>query len=230
MAGARRRPTARPGPGLRRAPIIAALAVASLLTVFATSASGQASRGGWRSSRYGRMGAELSVEFPRLGFATGRGFSEDRDVEAGMGIGFGIMWGISDNLALDARILQTNHRAGPDEIEWDVDQVLIGGRFTFFTEDAFQPFVGLGFSRVALERDESLLGGGFERVSWLGGYVTAGLDYIWSSQWSGFLRADYSVVGAGHETIGTEEADLGAKERGDAAAVTLGLTYRIPSW
>jgi hypothetical protein len=212
--------------------VLALTLLASLLVLLSlvTDAAAQASRSGWRSSRYGRMGAELSAEFPRLGFATGRGFSEDRDIDPGMGIGFGIMWGISDNLALEARMLQTNHKAGPDEIEWDVDQVLIGARFNFFTENAIQPFVGLGFSRVALERDESLFEAGFERVSWLGGYAALGFDYIWSSQWSGFLRADYSVVGSGHETIATEEADLGSKERGDAAAVSLGITYRIPSW
>jgi hypothetical protein len=206
------------------------LAVAALLAAAAADASAQSRRGRWRSSRYGRTGAELSIEFPRLGAATGRGFSEERDLEAGMGIGFGLMWGFSDNLALEARMVQTNHKGGPDEVEWDMDQVMIGGRFTFLTEDVFQPFVGLGFARVALERDESPLEAGFERVSWLGGYVAAGLDFVWSSQWSGFLRADYSVVGSGHETIGTDEADLGSKERGNAAAVSLGITYRIPSW
>jgi hypothetical protein len=201
-----------------------------ILAALPTGALAQSSRGRWRSSRYGRTGAELSVDFPRFGFATGRGFSGERDLGAGMGIGFGIMWGISDNLALEAHMVQTNHKSAPDEAEWDIDQVLIGGRVTFLTEDAFQPFVGLGFARVALERDESLLNAGFERVSWLGAYFTVGLDYVWSSQWSGFLRADYSIAGSGHETTGTTEADLGSRERGDAGAVSLGITYRIPSW
>jgi outer membrane protein W len=219
---------------MRRQTSSARIILTILLTVILTAAlavEAGAQRSGRRSNRYGRTGAEISMEFPRFGFATGRAFSEERDVGPGLGFGFGVMWGFSDNLAAEGRMLQTNHNSETADIPWDIDEVLIGGRFTFRTEDVFQPFVGLGFSRVALERDEgSSSAVGFERASWYGGYVAAGLDFVWSSQWSGFVRADYSVVGFGHETIGTEEADLGGKERGDTGAVSLGITYRIPSW
>jgi hypothetical protein len=215
--------------GLRTAvTLVLAILVAAVLVV---DAGAQRPERRWRANPYGRTGAEISVEFPRFGVATGRAYSEERDIGPGMGIGFGIMWGISDNLALDGRMVQTNHTSETGDIQWDVDQVLVGGRYTFNTESALQPFVGLGFARVALERDQpSPTGVEFERISWYGGYLTGGVDFIWSRQWSGFVRADYSVAGFGHETIGNDEADLGKKQHGDFGAVTLGITYRIPSW
>jgi opacity protein-like surface antigen len=208
--------------------ILMTLTLALILTSLLCAGAQAADRR--QSTRYGRMGAEISAEFPRFGFPTGSAFKGDRDIGAGLGFGFGIMWGISDNLALDGRITQTNH-TGPDDSNWDIDQVLVGGRYTFKTEDAFQPFVGLGFSRVALERDESPTEGAtFERVSWYGAYLSAGIDYIWSSSWSGYLRADYSIAGFGHETVGIEEGDLKSGQRGDFGGITLGIAYRIPSW
>jgi hypothetical protein len=215
--------------------IAAAILVVMLVAVAACSAGAQRPQRRWRSTRHGRTGAEISVEFPRFGYATGRAYSGERDIAPGMGIGFGIMWGFTDNIALDARMVQTNHKTETEDIEWDIDQVLVGARYNFNTEGQIQPFVGLGFSRVALDRDNGLVvGASFERASWYGGYVTTGVDFVWNNRWLGFFRADYSVVGWGRENVGTEseieESDLGKSERGDMAAITVGIAYRIPSW
>ncbi|MBN2565392.1 MAG: outer membrane beta-barrel protein [Candidatus Eisenbacteria bacterium] len=213
-----------------------ALILAVLLaTVLAGDAGAQRPERRWRSNPYGRMGAEVSVEFPRFGFATGRAYSEDRDVGPGMGIGFGLTWGLTDNIAIDGRMVQTNHTGENQDSQWDIDQVLIGARYNFNTEKRVQPFVGLGFSRVVLERDNGLVSGeGFERVSWYGWCVTAGVDFVWNRRWLGFVRADYSVVGSGTEKVGTDEgitdSDLGNEQRGNVAAITIGVAYRIPSW
>jgi len=211
----------------------ALILVALMLAATAMDASAARSGGRWKSSRYGRKGAEVWVEFPRVAWPMGAGYREEYDVTEGMGFGFGLMWGISDNLALEGRILQTNHTtgSGDEERQWDIDNVNIGPRFTFFTENSFQPFVGVGWAKLTLERDAGEDSSeGFERLTGYGAYVALGVDYIHNSQWSAFLRADYTHSGYAHLAIGLDEIELDESLSGNCASVAIGVAYRIPAW
>jgi hypothetical protein len=79
--------------------VVAPVLAAVILAATAVEVSAAGSRRGWKSTRYGRKGAEMWVEFPRVVYATGAGYSEEHDVTEGLGFGFGMMWGISDNIA-----------------------------------------------------------------------------------------------------------------------------------
>ena len=165
-------------------------------------------------------------------YATGAGYREEFDVSEGIGFGFGLMWGISDNIAFEGRMLQTNHTAGADgEEEWDLDIIKIGPRYTFFEEHRLQPFVGAGWARLTLERDFGIdSSDSFERLTGYAAYVTLGVDYIHNSSWSAFFRADYTHGGYGHHTLGLEENRLDDPLSGNCASMTVGVAYRIPSW
>ena len=215
--------------------LFAGALVLAVLMLVVTAADASATRAGrnWRSSRYGRKGAEIWAEFPRVTLPMGAGYREEYDVTHGMGFGFGLMWGISDNLALEGRILQTNHTtgSGDEEQQWDIDHIKIGPRFTFFTENRLQPFAGVGWSKLTLERDageDSSLQ--FERLTGYGAYITLGVDYIHNSQWSAFLRVDYTHGGYGHLAVGLDEGDLDETLSGNCASAALGISYRIPAW
>jgi outer membrane protein W len=213
--------------------VVAPVLAAVILAATAVEVSAAGSRRGWKSTRYGRKGAEMWVEFPRVVYATGAGYSEKHDVTEGLGFGFGMMWGISDNIAFEGRMLQSNHTVNPgeEETEWDIDLFVLGARYTFFEENRLQPFVGTGWVKMTMERDaESVTSEVFERLTGYGAYVTIGVDYIHSGSWSGFFRADYTHGGYGHWTVGLEEDALDEPLSGNCVSVTLGLAYRIPSW
>jgi len=164
-------------------------------------------------------------------FATGAGYREDYDVTEGLGFGLGMMWGISDNIAFEGRMLQTNHTAGAEDKEWDIDLLKVGARYTFLDEYRFQPFVGTGWAKMSIERDTGFESEDpFERMTGYGAYVTIGVDYIHSGSWSGFFRADYTHGGYGHRTIGLEDETLDEPLSGNSVAVTLGVAYRVPAW
>ncbi|MCK4408627.1 MAG: outer membrane beta-barrel protein [Candidatus Eisenbacteria sp.] len=219
-------------PGNSHMPAVVALLVAAVvLAATVVDASGALPGRGWRSTRYGRKGAEISVEFPRVLYATGAGYSGDYDVTEGLGFGFGMMWGISDNIAFEGRMLQSNHTTGVERSEWDIDLIKVGGRYTFMEEYRFQPFVGTGWAKMTFERDMgSDSPGSFERLTGYGAYVAIGVDYIHSGAWSGFFRADYTYGGYGHQIIGVEEESLDKPRSGNCVSMTLGLAYRIPAW
>lgn len=212
----------------------ACIAVAAAALVIVVGAA-DSDASGWRSTRYGRSGAEIWFEVPRFAFATGGGYKDDYDLDSGMGVGFGIMFGVSDNIAFEVRLLQTNHEEPVNERAWDLDIVEFGARYTFLHEFRLQPFVGAGAARVALEHDfDSDDYDFFERVSGWGYYATAGVDFIWSSSWSLFFRADYVMAdySRGYLAEGGEsdEGDLPERLEADSFAVTLGVAYRIPMW
>ncbi|MFH1689464.1 MAG: outer membrane beta-barrel protein [Candidatus Eisenbacteria bacterium] len=212
---------------------VALVLVALVLAATVLEASAARPGRGWRSTRYGRGGAEIWAEFPRVTFATGAGYREEFDVTEGLGFGFGMMWGVSDNIAFEGRMLQTNHTvgAGEEKREWDLDLIKVGARFSFFEEYRFQPFVGAGWAKLTLERDTGYDSSDpFERLTGYGAYVTLGVDYIHSSAWSAFLRADYTHGGYGHHAVGLTENALDDPLSGNCASVTVGIAYRIPAW
>ena len=215
----------------RRAGRWAALALVGLVFLAARAEASARGGGAWRSTRYGRKGAEIWAEFPRVALAAGNGYRDEYDAGVGLGFGFGIMFATTDNIAFEGRLLQSNHSIGAEEKQWDLDLLQAGARYTFLTEDAFQPFVGAGFAKLGLERDAGIESSDvFERLTGYGGYATAGLDFIYSSSWSAFLRADYVLGGYGHRTHGTEEESFDRPPRGDTVSLTLGVAYRIPAW
>jgi hypothetical protein len=190
-----------------------------------------ADRSSWRSSRYGRKGAEIWFEIPRYGMPTGKGYREDYDLDPGLGFGFGIMFGFTENLAFEGMMLQTNHLASADERDWDIDIIHIGLRRTFFENNLLQPFVAAGWAKLALELDSSIeQGGDFHRLTGYGGYASIGVDYIPSASWSFFFRTDYTMGGFSHRTIGTEEDKFKEPLKANNLAVSFGVAYRIPTW
>jgi len=209
-----------------------AATIAVAMTLVATAVEPSAARSGsrWRSTRYGRKGAEIFAEFPRVLYATGTAYSGGYDVAEGLGFGFGLMWGISDNIAFEGRMLQSNHTVDADGSEWDIDLIMAGARYTFFEEYRFQPFVGAGWAKMTFERDVNSSGDSFERLTGYGGYATIGVDYIHSGAWSGFFRADYTHGGYGHRIAGLEEESLDKPLSGNCVSMTLGIAYRVPSW
>ena len=204
-----------------------------ILTATAVEASAERPGRDWKTTRYDRKGAEITVEIPRLVLATGAGYREEYDVPEGWGFGFGLMWGISDNIAFEGRMLQSNHTADSAEGEkpWDIDQIKIGVRYGFLPETRVQPFVGAGWAKISMERDtgyESV--DPFERLTGYGAYVALGVDYIYNSTWYGFFRADYTHAGYGQRVIGLEEEKLDKPLSGNCVSMTLGFAYRIPSF
>ena len=137
--------------GGTRAVVTLTVALAFVLIVSGTSCA--QSRGGsrWRSSRYGRQGAEIWLEAPRVGVATGSGYrngtelpgdqTDDLDLSPGLGFGFGIMFAFSDKVALEGRIVQTSHDVSDSDRSWDLDQVFAGGRYIFLYDRRIQIFV-----------------------------------------------------------------------------------------
>lgn len=217
----------------RNTVLAVALVLAALMVATTAIEASASSRSGWRSTRYGRRGAEISVEYPRVVFPAGAGYRMEYDAAQGSGFGFGLMWGISDNIAFEGRMLQTNHVVGADEEErqWDIDLLSVGVRYSFFEEYRLQPFAGVGWAKLTMERDAgSASPDPFERLTGYGGYVTIGIDYIHSSAWSAFLRGDYTHGGYGHYTLGLEEEALEDPLSGNCASVSLGVAYRIPVW
>lgn len=208
------------------------VAAALVLAATAGEASAAPKRGGWRSTRYGRRGTEIWLEYPRFTNAWGDAYRwDERNISTGIGFGFGLMWGLSDNIALEGRMVQSNHTTGPEDDQWDMDHIHVGPRYTFFTESRFQPFVGAGWAKLTLERDaghESDLE--FYRLNGYAWYATTGVDYIHSSAWSAFLRIDYTHGGYGHESVGLDETKLEDPLSSRSMAASMGVAYRIPAW
>jgi hypothetical protein len=211
--------------------VVALVAVAVTLATMTVEASAARPGRGWKSTRYGRKGAEISVEIPRVLYATGGGYSGDYDVTEGLGFGFGLMWGISDNIAFEGRMLQSNHTVGAEEREWDIDLIMVGARYTFFEAHRLQPFAGTGWAKMTLESDVGFVSNdSYERLTGYGAYVTIGIDYIHSGAWSGLFRADYVHGGYGYRITGADENSPDEPLSGNCVSMTLGITYRVPTW
>ena len=209
--------------------------VLAVVVLTATAVEASAARSGRdrKTTRYGRKGAEITVEIPHLLLATGAGYRGDYDVPGGWGFGFGLMWGISDNIAFEGRMLQSNHTADSAEGEkpWDIDEVKIGARYGFLPETRVQPFVAVGWAKISMERDtgyESV--DPFERLTGYGAYVTLGVDYIFSSTWYSFFRTDYTHAGYSHRVLGLDEEKLDEPLSGNCVSMSLGFAYKIPSF
>jgi hypothetical protein len=214
-------------------PVLALVLAALVVAVIATDASAERPGRGWRSTRYGRKGAEIWAEFPSIAFPEGAGYRDEFDSGEGFGFGFGLMWGISDNIAFEGRMLQTNHTVdfAGEEKDWHLDLIKVGARYTFLERLRLQPFVGAGWAKLTFERaTDSDSPDPFNRLTGYGSYVTVGLDYIHNSAWSAFLRADYTLGGYSHHTVGLEEEKLDEPLSGNCGSVTLGIAYRIPAW
>jgi hypothetical protein len=219
----------------QRSSRIPAVCVFSVLLVLFASVTAEARNvgtgRGWRSTRYGRDGAEISVEIPRYATASGDAHLEERNVKPGLGFGFDLMWGISNNIAFEGRMLQSDHETGIKTEQWDINLLEVGPRFTFFTENRFQPFVGGGWAKMTFERDTKYSEGGkFERYTGYAWYASIGLDYIHSSAWSFFLRGDYVKGGYGYASLGYEGESVSPPLKSECASVSIGLTYRVPMW
>ncbi len=165
----------------------------------------------YRSKSYRRQGAEVGVVFPRYVFPTGDGYADEYEIDGGIGFGFSLMFAVTDVIALEGGMLQTNHKT-PDGQKWDMDEVYIGLRYIILHDVAWQPFVGLGGCRLALETDQEALAPlEFRRINGFGGVVYAGVDYIMSSRWTLNFRMDYHLLSYADETIGVESHKLDPK-------------------
>jgi hypothetical protein len=214
-------------------PVLALVMAVLVIEAGVADASEQRPGRGWRSSRYGRKGAEIWAEFPRFAFPEGVGYRDEFDSNEGLGFGFGLMWGISDNIAFEGRILQTNHTVDfeGEEKEWHLDLIKVGARYTFLERLRLQPFVGAGWAKLTYEQATDYASSDpFNRLTGYGSYVTVGVDYIHNSAWSAFFRADYTLGGYSHHTVGVEEEKLAKPLSGNCGSVTLGIAYRIPAW
>jgi opacity protein-like surface antigen len=217
------------------------IALALLLLVSGLSSAQSEPRSRWRSSRYGRRGAEIWLEAPRVGVATGSGYkngtevvddlTNDLDMSAGLGFGFGIMFGFSDNVAVEGRVVQTTHDVPDADRRWDLDQIHVGARYQFLHDRPIQLFVGLGGARSTLEFDtgDSFVVE-FERLSGYGWYVAGGVDYVLSSRWVVSLRSDYTVMEYGRVNLGTTENDIEDPIDGSSFGASLSISYRVPIW
>jgi len=217
--------------------VVAIVLVALACSAAARSREGAARR---RTSRFARRGAEIALELPRFTLATGGGYSNDNDLTddgdtddldlgGGLGFGFGIMFAFSGNIALDARMLQTSHTVPTDSREWDVDETFIGVRYIFMHENRWQPFVGIGGVRLALESSANTdLLTDFARLTGYGGIVYAGVDAVVSNRWVFSFRTDYAVVDYGDGLFGTTSVELEDAVDGDCLAFSLGVAYRVP--
>jgi len=189
-----------------------------------------------------RRGVELWVEAPRLLFPVGEGYVSgitigdepepyvgDHFLENGWGFGFGGLYGFADNVAVEARIVQSNHTVESTDYDWDIEQVYVGLRYTLVGEGSLQPFASAGVARNTLEwsprGDQS---GEFVRLWGYGWAVSGGVDYLLSSRWVLSLRADYIAADYREALISTTEYDIDDALGGGAVGVTLAIAYRVP--
>ncbi len=176
-----------------------------------------------------RRGAEVCVEFPRYIVPLGEGLVGDYYIDEGWGFGFGLMLGLLDNVGLEARTVQSNHRVG--EGEWDLDQTFIGVKYCIVGDSSFQPFVSAGYCRQLMETDslDAPLEE-FTRLSGHGGYASFGIDYFQSSKFLFSIRADYILMDFTRGAFGIDEANLVESIDSDTIAVSLSVGYRAPIW
>ena len=180
---------------------------------------------------YGRRGAELWVEAPRYTVPIGEAYMGEYRIENGWGFGFGLMFGLTDVIALEGRVLQSDHEVTSTEEQWDLDHAFVGVRYTFSPEEDWQPFVTVGGVRLALEKETELeTSSDFRRMTGYGAFVAVGMDYALSPRFVLSVRGDYFVMWYSREYVGTEEFELDSAPRGDGTGVTLCLGYRVPTW
>jgi hypothetical protein len=209
--------------------IVAVLLVSLVaVAVLASDACAQRSGPRWRLSRYGRSGAEIWGEAPRVTVPVGKGYEGDYEIGSGVGFGFGLMFGFSDKLGLEGRMLQTAHKSTDGKL-WDLDQYFVGLRYTFMYERQIQPYVVLGGARLSAEWNQPEGGiSTFERLWGYGAYGTVGVDYVVSSRWILGLRSDYVWMRYTRANVGTAESDLDDPIDGSSIGLSLSLHYRIP--
>ena len=187
--------------------------------------------------RTGRKGAEMSGDFPRLTFPVGSGYSDEdnppewpddssKSIDAGWGFGFGLLFGFSDNIVIEGHMAQSNHSAGATD--WDLDIFWAGGRFIFMHEDRWQPFVGIGGARLALETDDPAQSALFTRLAGIGPFFYGGVDYVLSNRWILELRVEYAMVKFNEANIGLAAVELEESIDGSVLTLALSFSYRIP--
>ena len=180
---------------------------------------------------HGRKGAELWVEAPRYTVPIGEAYEGEYWIENGWGFGFGLMFGLTDVIALEGRVVQSDHEVLSTEEQFDLDHAFVGVRYTFRPEEEWEPFVSVGAVRLALEKETELeTSSNYRRMTGYGAYVGAGLDYILTPRFVLSVRGEYYVVWYTREYVGTDEFDLDDSPRGDATGITLCLGYRVPTW
>jgi len=201
------------------------------LAVVATADAAQGAGSRWRTSRYGRRGAEIWAEAPRFVAPTGKGYDDEYDLREGWGFGFGIMFAGSDNLGFEGRMLQTTHEALSSGRTWHIDQYFVGGRYMFRQERRVQPYLSAGGIYVGLEwQGGSDPATDFERLSGYGAYATAGVDYIISSRWVAGLRTDFLWMKYTRSIVGTDESALDDPRDGGSVGLSFTVGYRVPVW
>jgi hypothetical protein len=180
---------------------------------------------------YGRRGAEIWVEVPRYTVPVGEAYVNEYRIENGWGFGFGMMFGITDVIALEGRVVQSNHEVASTGDKWDLDHTFIGVRYTLSPEEDLQPFFTVGGLRLALEQDIGLdSSSDFRRITGYGAFVSVGVDRVLSPRLVLTVRGDYYVMSYSREFIGTDEHDFPHASRGDGAGVSVCLGYRVPTW
>ena len=213
----------------RAALAVVFVCVATLLAVSTCPAMARERPYRWRSSRYGRKGAEIWAEVPRYSFPVGKGYKDEYDLHGGPGFGFGVMFAFSDKFALEARMLQTIHDTVVDDVRWDIDQALVGFRYGFRYERAFQPFVAAGGARLSLEYDPiENQTTEFRRLSGYGAYGSLGIDYVVSNRWVVGFRTDYVWMRYSESLLGTQSDTIDDAIKGDIVALSLSVHYRVP--
>jgi hypothetical protein len=182
-------------------------------------------------SGYGRRGAEVWVEVPRYTVPIGEAYVNEYRIENGWGFGFGLMFGFTDVLALEVRVVQSNHEVIATGETWDLDHAFVGARYTFSPEEDLQPFVSVGGLRLALEQDVDLESSSdFRRATGYGGFVSVGFDRIITPRLVLTIRGDYYVMSFSREFVGTYENDFAGESRGDGTGISFSLGYRVPTW
>ncbi len=203
-----------------------AFAIALLLVVLSADTAPAKLRGFIPRSR---RGAEVSLEIPRYVFPMGEGLVGDYSIDEGWGFGFGLMLGVVDNVGLEARTVQSNHRIA--EGEWDLDQTFVGIKYCMVGDSAFQPFLSAGYCRQLMETDS--LDASFDeftRLSGHGAYASFGIDYFRTSKLLFSVRADYILMDFTRGAFGIDESDLDESIDSDTIAVSLSIGYRAPIW
>lgn len=180
---------------------------------------------------YGRRGAEVWVEAPRYTVPIGEAYVHEYRIENGSGFGFGLMFGLTDVLAIEARAVQSGHKVVSTDTSWDLDHVFVGARYTFSPEEELQPFVSVGGVRLALEQEVELESTSeFRRITGYGAFVAVGFDRVLSPRFLLTIRGDYYVTSFSREFAGIDEHDFEGPSRGDGTGVSLCLGYRVPTW
>lgn len=204
-----------------------AIVAGGLLLPVACAAAGPSSP----FSGYGRRGAEIWVEVPRYTVPIGEAYVHEYRIENGWGFGFGLMFGFTDVVALEGRVVQSNHDVASTDATWDLDHAFVGVRYTFSPEEELQPFVTVGGVRLALEQDVGLESSSeFRRITGYGAFASVGVDRILSPRLVLTVRGDYYVMSYSREFVGTDEHDFAGASRGDGAGISVCLGYRVPTW